>query len=303
MAGKHSKSFLETIRDNRKKPKQATKVKKAKLSWPFKVLIALFLVALVASSSLIATFFVAGKINQNMLDEAARSFKYNGSEETLKMLSNQNSDIKGWIKISGTNVNNAVCQSSDNVYYTNHNQNKEKSRYGALFLSCDDKFNRKGDQNIVIYGNNMRDGSMFGSLKNYRNINFYKENPIIELYYGKKSENYIIFSVMLISNVKDDEGLFSPSKSSFANEKHFKKWYKEACKRSLIKTNVESEYEDNFLTIVTTADDFEGARLIVMAKKIDNDTLDEVDTSSAAVNSSIKYPKIWYDTKGLKYPY
>ncbi len=304
MAGKHSKSFLESIRDNRKKTSVNPKAKKAKMPWPFRVLIALFLVVLVASSSLIATFFVLGKINENMLDEAARLFKYNGSKSALETLSNKNSDIKGWLKISGTNVNNAVCQGDDNNYYINHNQNKEKSHYGALFLSYNDEFSRKdGDQNIVIYGNNMRDGSMFGSLKNYRNINFYKQNPIVELYYGDESECYVIFSVMLISNVKDDEGVFSPSKSYFVNEEHFNKWYNEACNRSLISANIEANAKDNFLTLVTTADDFEGARLIVMAKKIDSDKADEIDTSSAVVNSNIKYPKIWYDTKGLKYPY
>ncbi|MDO4607647.1 MAG: class B sortase [Clostridia bacterium] len=303
MAGKHSKSFLESLRENHTKSTRTPKAKKYKMAWPFKVLIALFLVVLVASSSLIAAFFVEGKMNQNVLDESARLFKFNGSEDALETLANQNNDIKGWLKISGTDVNNAVCQSDDNIYYTNHNQNNQKSRYGALFLSHNDKFNRKDDQNIVIYGNNMRDGSMFGSLKKYRNINFYKKNPIIELYYGKESENYIIFSVMLISNVKDDKGVFSPSKSFFANEEHFKKWYNEACHRSLITANIEADYKDDFLTLVTTADDFEGARFIVMAKKIDNDKVDEIDTSSAVVNSDIKYPKIWYDTKGLKYPY
>lgn len=305
MAGKHSKSFLDLIKNISFKPNDNLTQSKTNVSLLFKIISIFLIASLVASSVFIAVFFVPGKSNQKLLSNAASVFENNGSTAAIKMLSGKNSEIKGWLRIDGTNINNVVCQSSNNSYYINHNHLGKKSRYGALFLSADDTFGHKNnDQNIVVFGNNMKDGTMFGSLKKFRNINFYKQNPVISLYYGKQSESYLVFSVMLISSAADDNNTdFNPTKSFFSDNTEFNKWLLESYQRSIIKTNVEVKYDDKLLTLVTLADDFDGARLVVIAKKIKNEDASYVDTSVAVFNSTIKYPKIWYTTRGLKYPH
>ena len=73
--------------------------------------------------------------------------------------------------------------------------------------------------------------------------------------------------------------------------------------RSLINTNVSVEYGDEMLSLVTVADDFDGARLVVTAKKSTEQQVAKTDFAGARVNPKIKYPKAWYEQRGLKYPY
>ncbi len=305
MAGKHSKSFFDTAKGLFVVQTFTKHYGKSEMPLPFKIVTLALVLSLVVSALFIGRFFIAGNKQSKILSEAKECFESNGGNAAIKTLSENNPDIKGWINIDGTGINYAVCHSDNDSYYTNHNQNKKKSRYGAVALAASDSFERKGnDRNIVIFGNNMKDGTMFGSLKRYRNLKFYKQNPEIELYYGKKQEKYVIFSIMLISSYEDDAGnIYNPSKSHFANEDEFNEWYSESRKRSLINTTVPVEYGDEFLTLVTSADDFEGARLTILAKKTTDWNASHTDVEDAVVNSKIKYPKIWYTDRGLKYPY
>lgn len=301
MAGKHSKKLFE----KRSKSVVAFKgVQNKTISLPFKIIISATAVSLALSLVFVAAYFVPGKVQAKLMSDASDIFENAASyDEGLAMLAADNADIKGWLKIENTEINSAVCQSDNDSYYINHNQDGKKSRYGALFLSSNDTFERNGDKNIVIYGNNMKDGLMFGTLKKYRNLNFYKQNPVINLYYNGSAEKYIIFSVMLIGSSAEENENYNPSKSYFQNDSEFNEWYNETVQRSLINTTVTVEYGDEMLSLVTVADDFDGARLVVTAKKSTEQQIVKTDFASARVNPKIKYPKAWYEQRGLKYPY
>ena len=305
MASKHSKNFFDFRKSVYSSPPINKQGVVDALSLPFKIIIAVLVVSLALSSVLVGSFFMQGNPHKTLLADAKSIFNSMDSGLALKTLAQENPDIKGWIKIDGANIDYAVCQGEDDDFYINHNQLGKKSRYGALFLPSDDSFQRKGnDKNIVIFGNNMKDGSMFGSLKKYRNLNFYKQNPCINLYYGDKAETYVVFAVMLVSSLNDDGGdIYKPSKSHFANDNEFNLWRNETLSRSLINTTVEVKHGDNMLTLVTVANDFDGARLVIMAKQTDEWNASHTDVSEASVNPKIKYPKIWYTTRGLEYPY
>lgn len=306
MAGKHSKNFYDITKETFSAQSLANICgKNIGMSLPFKIVVFTLVLSLVVSAFFVGGFFVAGITQGKLISEAKGYFESIGGNAAIITLEKHNKDIKGWLNINNTDICYAVCQEKGDNYYTNHNQNGKKSRYGSIALSANDTFERKGnDRNIVIYGNNMKDGTMFGSLKKYRNLNFYKQHPEIELYYGNEQEKYLVFSVMLLSSYEDDAGeIYNPSKSHFADDEAFDKWYNESIARSLINTTVTAENGDDILTLVTTANDFEGARLVVLAKKVTEWDLSHADISNAKVNSKIKYPKIWYTERGLKYPY
>lgn len=305
MAGKHSKNFFVTVKDIFVTTIEHKGYSKNEISLPFKIITVVLVFSLLLSVILVGKFFAVGLKQQDILIAARDCFEEVGGTQAIEVLSKSNKDIKGWINIEGSDISYAVCQGKDDEYYTRHNQNGKKSRYGALALSASDSFERKGnDRNIVIFGNNMKDGTMFGSLKKYRNLNFYKQHPEIELYYGNTTEKYVVFSIMLMSSYEDDAGsIYSPSKSHFADEDEFNAWYNESRARSLINTTVAVEYGDDILTLVTSANDFAGARLVVMAKKTTDWDASHTDVSGAVVNSKIKYPQIWYTERGLEYPY
>lgn len=99
-------------------------------------------------------------------------------KRNLKALFNQNSDCIGWIYIPGTAVNYPVMYTPSNPqkylrrdFYCNYSQS------GVPFLDsrCDLE-----STDLIIYGHNMRNGTMFSQLKNYVNADFRKAHPIIE---------------------------------------------------------------------------------------------------------------------------
>lgn len=305
MASKHSKSFFDFRKSKYSLPTEKKPNIFGNISLPFKIAISVFILALVVTAGIVTVFFMQSNSHNELLTDAKTTFYSTDSKKALQILAEQNSDIKGWIQIDGTNIDCAVCQGEDNSFYIDHNQLGESSRYGALFLQANDSIERSGDdKNIVIFGNNMKDGSMFGSLKKYRNLNFYKSNPFIKLYHGDKTETYVVFSVMLVSSMDNDGGqIYKPYKSHFADENDFDEWQNEAKLRSIINTDVTAEYGDDMLTLVTVADDFDGARLVVMAKQVIEWDAEHTNVISASYNPKPKYPKIWYTTKGLEYPY
>ena len=107
-------------------------------------------------------------------------------------LKEQNNETIAWIKVNNTNVEYPVVKTTNNSFYLNHSFDKSKNLAGWIFADCKNKFDNT-DKNIVIYGHNMRDGSMFGSLKNILNSDWYdnEENTNITLFTENEKCIYI----------------------------------------------------------------------------------------------------------------
>ena len=103
--------------------------------------------------------------------------------ERAKKLLAQNPDTVGYITIEGSQVDNPVVQTSNNEYYLDHGFDGQEFRAGTVFMDCTDDFGADPEtwsENIVLYGHNMADNTMFGSLRQYRqNPSYYKEAPFI----------------------------------------------------------------------------------------------------------------------------
>ena len=102
-------------------------------------------------------------INESVtiIEDKQEEPKYIVDFETLKK---QNSDTIAYLKVNNTEVDYVVVKGQDNDYYLNHNFNKDYNVAGWIFADYKNKFDGT-DKNIVIYGHNMQDGSMFASLK------------------------------------------------------------------------------------------------------------------------------------------
>lgn len=81
-------------------------------------------------------------------------------------LSSINNDYRFWINIDNTVIDYPVVQGEDNDIYLKHNFNNEKSISGTVFVDYRNSLNE--DRNIVIYGHNMRNGSMFSDLNKFK---------------------------------------------------------------------------------------------------------------------------------------
>lgn len=115
-------------------------------------------------------------------------------------LQKQNEDIYAWITLEGTNVDYPVLQSpEDDGLYIDHGIDKEYLFAGAIYS---ERKNKKdfSDFNTVLYGHNMKDGSMFASLHNFRDEEFFKKNREILVYTPEHIFHYEIFAAYTFDN-------------------------------------------------------------------------------------------------------
>lgn len=281
-----------------------------------KVFFLLSLTVLIISSVYLANYFLTANRQDSIINDSREIWHSalndsadavnKPSEDVNALMLKENSDYKGWITISNTKVDNPIYQTDNNDFYLNHNQQKKKSAYGALFFDHNNIITEnKTDSNLVIYGHNMINGSMFGTLKKFKSLDFYKANPTIEFSTLYKKSTYKIYAIFVLNASKaDDNGyIYNISRNNFLNDDDFNSWVNEAYERSIINTGVDVELGDNIITLVTCVNDFDDARLVIMARETRENEESYVDTSSASVNPSPRYPKRWYDERGLKYPF
>lgn len=108
-----------------------------------------------------------------------------------------NPDYRMWLSIPGTGIDYPVVQYGDNQYYLNHNFYKEEHIGGSLFV--DASVQPLATDNTIVYGHNMKDGSMFGSLKKYREEEFYLKHPFVRIFCNGRWMECPVFSCQLRS--------------------------------------------------------------------------------------------------------
>ena len=178
------------------------------------------------------------------------------NEEELKSI---NSDYKMWIQIENTNINYPVVQGSDNDYYLKHNFRKESNISGTVFVESANDIDN--DKNIILYGHNMRNGTMFNNITNYKEESFFNEDNKINIIMNNTLYEYEVFSVY-VKNVSEVNLAIG-----FANEDEFINYAYNQADESIYKKDVDFSAEDNLITLVTCSYEFTDARTIVVARR------------------------------------
>lgn len=114
-----------------------------------------------------------------------------------------NQDVAGWLYMEALpNINYPIVQGSDNDFYLHHTYKKESIFAGSIFVDCK---NTKdfSDQNTIVYGHNMKNGSMFGTLKQYKLQETIDKSPYFWVITPKEAYKYKIFA-MYVANVDGD---------------------------------------------------------------------------------------------------
>lgn len=110
-------------------------------------------------------------------------------------LEEQNSDIYAWITVPNTKIDYPILQSysEDDLFYIDHDINKKYSAAGSIFTQ---KLNQQdfSDPNTVIYGHNMKNGSMFRHLHKFKDKDFFEENEYFYIYTRGHIFTYRIFA-------------------------------------------------------------------------------------------------------------
>jgi sortase B len=207
---------------------------------------------------------IAEKLKSIVIVENAKDENKDKKEYTVDFgkLKEQNNEAIAWLKVNNTNIEYPVVKTENNSFYLNHSFDKSKNLAGWIFADYRNKFDGT-DKNIVIYGHNMRDGSMFGSMKNILKSDWYNndENTNIILNTEKESCVYKVFSIYKIEN--EDYYI----RTEFNNDNEFEEFIKTIKKRSIKEFDIDISKNDNILTLSTCANNNK-YRVVLHAKKI-----------------------------------
>ena len=215
-----------------------------------------FMVILIYSLIHIFLWYKNNKANEQVMQELSQTIeivKEAGQDDekykvNFKELKNKNPDTVAWLKVENTNIEFPIVKANDNNYYLTHNFNKEFNSACWIFADYKNKFNGE-DKNIVIYGHNMRDNSMFGTLENVLKDEWYnnESNKYITFVTENEYSIYEVFSVYQIE--KEDYYI----KTNFNSDKEFEDFFQKIKERSIKDFNIDILKKNNILTLSTCA--------------------------------------------------
>ena len=173
-------------------------------------------------------------------------------------LAEENADTVAWLYSKDTPINYPVVQSLDNDYYLRRGFNGKYNYYGTLFADYRTSGEFSG-KNTLIYGHNMKNAEMFGSLINYKEQEYFDAHPLLWLFTPEK--NYKIKLVAGIE-VPGTSELFD----ALANPDEAEKVIRDAIENSTFKLDYTYSEDDRFVTLSTCSYDYADARYIVIGK-------------------------------------
>lgn len=199
-------------------------------------------------------------------DPTGESVNPNGAK--FAALRDKNSDFIGWISIDGTNLDFPVMYAPTNKdFYLRHDFNKEYSIYGVPYL--DEKTtlgaNAESD-NLIIYGHNMKTGTIFGSLTGYKKVDYYQQHPYIEFDTVYGDAQYEVFAAFAIDVVNDTSFVYNQYVDM--DEESYNAYVEEVCRRSDVDTGIRPAYGEQLLTLSTCEYSTDNGRFVVVARRV-----------------------------------
>lgn len=271
------------------KEKMNNKIKKIKLKWKNIILILIFLILFITLNISIYNI-IKWKLDSNKTNEEINTIQENTNIEEVKdnkgteiikqaekipkenpywdymidvnfdNLKKINSDVVGWIKVNGTNINYPFVQSKDNKYYLTHSFNKSYNNAGWVFL--DYRNNNINNRNTIIYAHGRTDKTMFGTLRKVLNNGWINNtnNYVIKISTEKENSLWQIFSIYHIPTTNDY------LQTEFKDEREYQRFLNILKNRSNHNFNTSITSNDTILTLSTCYNDSE--KMVVHAKLI-----------------------------------
>lgn len=167
-------------------------------------------------------------------------------EQVFDSLLKMNKDTVGWIYVKNTNINYPVVQGNRNNYYLWRDFNKKRNNYGWIFMDYRNNHNNL-DQNTIIYGHNVKEGIMFGTMRTMMNPSWYNktDNRLITFNTLNKKMQWLMFSTYRIPATEDY------LKTNFDTEEEFMEFINLIKSRSKKDFKVDIKPTDKILTMQT----------------------------------------------------
>ncbi len=178
----------------------------------------------------------------------------------FEALQEQNPDVVAWLYCPDTVINYPIVYCGDNDKYLHRDLNLEYSREGTLFIEEENQGDFS-DANTIIYGHNMKNGSMFKTITEYVSEEFYEEHPVMYLYTpDKRYEIRLLAGCVTDTDAEIYAALNDAGKLNEALEKIYKK--------STFSSDETWNDAEQIVTLSTCSYEYDNARYVLIGKLI-----------------------------------
>ena len=233
-----------------------------------------FGVVFAISLFMLARILVQGRQEQAAFDRLSAALEQpesadgqNPEQSPYEALKAQNPDFFGWISIEGTNIDYPVMFTPDDPeHYLRRALDGSSSQSGVPFLSADCF---EGGGNWLIYGHNMKNGTMFADLMSYAQEDFWQEHPLIRFDTLEQQGSYEVLAAFYAR-------VYAPEESGFAyyqytdlsRQADFEEYLTQVCQAALYDTGVTAQYGDQLITLSTCTNRDQEERFVVVGRMI-----------------------------------
>lgn len=171
-----------------------------------------------------------------------------------------NEDVIGWIRFDEpAQISYPIAQGVNNDQYLRTTLEGKKNTAGTIFVDYQNQGDFK-DKNTFIYGHNMRNGTMFGQLRKYRDAEFYKQYPRFYIYTPDGREiTYEIFAVCVVKDVSDSYD------KVYESDAEFQKYIEMIRSVALYQTEVPVSSANRIVSLSTCTNVSDDERLLIHA--------------------------------------
>ena len=180
-------------------------------------------------------------------------------------LQQKNSELVGWLEMAAAGVDYPVMQSPTRPsFYLDHNFAAEESKAGLPFI--DEACDPNEGVNRIIYGHNMNNGTMFGSLKRYLDEAFYAENAVFTLDTATGRETYRLIAVYEAKLESDSFAFYTYT--NIADAAAYREYVANVVARSVHGSGELPRFGQKLLTLVTCIRYRPNDRLVLVAAEV-----------------------------------
>jgi len=175
-------------------------------------------------------------------------------------LQDQYPDVAGWLTIPNTNIDYPFAQSKDNEYYLHRDLNGQSLAAGTVFMDYRNHTDFS-DFNTVIYGHNMKNGSMFGTLGRFNDQAFFDNNAVGTVFLAGKTYTVEFFAYIVLN--LDDSIIYDPAVSGGADKSAFLSHVKNTARYY---RDIGITTDDHIVTLSTCDYEFNNARMALLGR-------------------------------------
>ncbi|MGI6721311.1 MAG: class B sortase [Anaerovoracaceae bacterium] len=238
-----------------------------KMSVPRKVILIIAIIVFCGALGMLLQNYIKGAIVQHDFNQ----LKVNGTHD-LVALHKKNSDLVGWLEIKDTRIDYPVMQTPDDPeFYLRRNFEKKYSLAGTLFV--DAASDLKKSENYIIYGHNMKNGTMFHQLLKYEDRDFYNEHKTFEYdeyrdgrQLDGKYQVVAAFRTQIYPAGSDNFKYYEYA--GISDKKTFDKYVKGIRALSAYDTGITPVWGEQLVTLSTCAYHTDEGRFVVVGRRI-----------------------------------